>query len=273
MEYKIVTKKESPISNNFESFKGDGERVGLGLAAEEHDAQDTITSVDVTATAYDLKTGDVINISGNELTLRADEAAGSTTLEIVSTTLTYAIEIGNPINMDMNNLFVQYQRKSAGTIAGMPVDADDLGPINYNSAEGVYSIIGVDPTYVKILPRDFVINEDGGYEALEFKDSANSGLQVGDAAQEMLATVNIPYGTTATHVKIWGSNTSKVVEVYKCNVNANGIGSDIGSGTTDGAAISITSTASTQYNYLLILVKVTATSNRIYGGQVTLTQT
>ena len=97
-------------------------------------------------------------------------------------------------------------------------------------------------------------------------------MQVGDAAQEMIATVNIPYGTTATEVYVWGSVTTKVVEAYVGNVNANGIGSAIGTGTTNGSAISITSTASTETNYLLILVKVTATSNRIYGGKVTLTQ-
>ena len=97
-------------------------------------------------------------------------------------------------------------------------------------------------------------------------------MQVGDAAQEMIATVNIPYGTTATEVYVWGSVTTKVVEAYVGNVNANGIGSAIATGTTNGSAISITSTASTETNYLLILVKVTATSNRIYGGKVTLTQ-
>ena len=118
-------------------------------------------------------------------------------------------------------MFVQYQRKTEGTIGGIPVDADYLGPITYNSVTSVYSITGVDPTYVKVLPRDFMINEDGAYEALEFKDSANSGLQVGHAAQEMIATVNIPYGTSATHAAVFGSNTSKVVEVYECNVNAN----------------------------------------------------
>ena len=87
----------------------------------------------------------------------------------------------------------------------------------------------------------------------------------------MVATVEIPPGTIATEVKVWGSVTTKVVEVYECNVNANGKGSTIGTGATDGAAITITSTLATDTNYLLIIVKVTATSNRVYGGQVTIT--
>ena len=95
---------------------------------------------------------------------------------------------------------------------------------------------------------------------------------VGDASQEMIATVNIPYGTTATHVTIWGSSTGRTVEIYEASISANGIGSAIGTGTSNGSAISITSTASTETNYLVILVKVTLTSQRVYGVQVTLTQ-
>jgi len=107
---------------------------------------------------------------------------------------------------------------------------------------------------------------------LEFKDGTNTGLTVGDSSQEMIATVNIPYGTTATEVTIWSSSTARVVEVYEASVSSNGIGSAIGTGTANGTAISITSTAAGTMNYLVILVKVTNTSQRVYGGQVTLTQ-
>ena len=107
---------------------------------------------------------------------------------------------------------------------------------------------------------------------MEFKDSANSGLQVGDAAQEMIATVDIPFNTKATSVAIWGSNTSKVVEIYLGGVDQNGIGSTIGSGSTDGGAIALSpEPTADSTNYLIILVKVTATSNRIFGGRVILT--
>tara|TARA_R110000824_G_scaffold81406_3_gene204651 strand:+ start:691 stop:1503 length:813 start_codon:yes stop_codon:yes gene_type:complete len=269
MDYKIVN-NSSIGGNTFEPSKNSGQRIGLARVNSINLYNGlTITSIDVTATAYDMKSGDKINIGGQELTLNADEAAGSTTLSIVSIELSFDIELHDLIDIDYKNLFVQYQRKTEGKIAGMPVSADTLGPMEYKG--GVYSIIGVDPTYVKILPRDFMINNDGAYEALAFKDAANSGLQVGDAA-EMVATVNIPYGTTATHVAVWGSVTTKAVQVYECGVNTNGIGSVIGSGTTNGVSIAITDTASTAFNYLLILVKVTATSQRVYGGYVTLTQ-
>ena len=126
--------------------------------------------------------------------------------------------------------------------------------------------------FVKILPRDFVINDDGSNEALEFKDGTNTGLTVGDSSQEMIATVNIPSGTTATEVTIWSSSTARTVEIYEASVASNGIGSAIGTGTANGSPISITATSATTLNYLVILVKVTNTSNRVFGGKVTLTQ-
>jgi len=241
----------------------------LGQLTADYDDGTTITSIAVTSTKTALKDGDKFIIAGQVFTVGADAAAASTSITVDSVLLSIPIDIGDNIEINQDNLFVQYQRKTEGTIGGMPVGSRYLGPITIN---GNYSIIGVDPTYVKILPRDFMVNEDGDNLALEFKDASNSGLQVGDAAQEMIATVNIPYGTTATEVYIWGSNTGRTVEVYACNVNANGIGSVIGTGTTDGSAIDITDTASSNTNYLLILVKVTLTSNRIYGGKVTLTQ-
>mgnify|MGYP003647468458 CR=1 FL=1 len=243
------------------------------LTAEYNESDSITTSTDIYCTklAFALKAGDKITINGVSLTVYADAAVDATSFFVEAITLDEPLEYNANIAIDQNNMFVQYQRKTEGTIGGMPVTADSIGPITLDEL-GHYEITGVDPTYVKVLPRDFMINEDGGYEALEFKDATNTGLQVGDAAQEMIATVNIPYGTTATEVYVWGSVTTKVVEAYVGNVNANGIGSAIGTGTTDGSAISITTTGSTSTNYLLIIVKVTATSNRIYGGQVTLTQ-
>tara|TARA_R110000824_G_scaffold18310_2_gene72738 strand:- start:261 stop:1079 length:819 start_codon:yes stop_codon:yes gene_type:complete len=269
----FTLKKKSTIAGNtFEPAKNSGQRVELAkLTSVEMYEGLTITSISVSATAFDMKNRDIINIGGQKLTLSADAAATSTTLSVTSIVLSQDMELNTTIEIDNQNLFVQYQRKTEGTISGMSVSAYTFGPIYYDSDQDTFYITGVDPTYVKILPRDFMINNDGAYEALAFKDGANSGLQVGDSA-EMVATVNIPYGTTATHVQIWGSVATKAVQVYECGISTNGIGSVIGSGTTNGVLIPLTDTAATDTNYLLIVVKVTATSQRIYGGQVTLTQ-
>jgi len=273
MEYKIAN-NSSIGGNTFEPSKNSGQRIGLARVNSINLYNGlTITSIDVTATAYDLKQRDIINIGGQELSLSADEAAGSTTLAVSSTVLSFDIELNDLVDIDYKNLFVQYQRKSAGTIAGMSVSADTLGPI-YNSGDNFF-ITGVDPTYVKILPRDFLVNDDASAPNITpaiFNDGTNTGVSVENTDQELIATVNIPYGTTATDVAIWGSNTTKPVEVYEMNIDANGTGSTIGTGTTNGIAIDITDTAATTTNYLMVKILVSNVNHRIWGGKVTLTQ-
>jgi hypothetical protein len=240
-------------------------------------AAGSITSLNIsTVNEAIIYSGDRIYLTDNksgdylEFEVSADVGATDTTISVVAQTITEDIREGTVIGIDMKNLFQQYQRKTEGTIAGMPVTSDAIGKYEYKG--GSYFMVGVDTTFVKVLPRDFVINDDGSNEALEFKDGTNTGLTVGDSSQEMIATVNIPSGTTATEVTIWSSSTARTVEIYEASVASNGIGSAIGTGTANGSPISITATAATTTNYLVILVKVTNTSNRVYGGQVTLTQ-
>ena len=222
-----------------------------------------------------LKAGDKIKINGTSLTVYADAAINADFFIVEAITLTEALELNANIAIDENDMFVQYQRKTQGTIGGVPVGEDYLGPITYNSGTGVYSIIGVDPTYIKILPRDFMVNDDATPEDATpavFGDGENTGVSVETTNQELIAVANIPYGTTATEVYIWGSNTSKLVEVYAMDINANGKNEIIGEGRTDGDAIDISDTASTSTNYLMIKILVSSTNHRIWGGKVTLTQ-
>ena len=248
--------------------------VSIASLAANYDDTAAITSIAVTATQIALKDGDKIMVQGNALEVNADAAAGATALTIVSITLSSPIIVGDEIRINEDNLFVQYQRKTEGTIGGMPVSSATIGPIEYKT--GIYNIIGVDPTYMKILPRDFMVNDDVGSATdtppAVFGDGTNTGVSVEDTDQELIATVNIPYGTTATHFAVWASNTTKDVEVYEMSIASNGKGSAIGTGTTNGSAIDITDTAATAVNYLMIIVKVSSTNHRVWGGTVILTQ-
>ena len=248
----------------------------VGQLTADYDDSTAITAIAVSATAIDLKDGDKFIISGVEFTVRADASAAATAISVDSITPSTPLLIGDKVKISKENLFVQYQRKTEGTIAGMPVDADSVGPITYDRDTGIYDITGVDPTYMKILPRDFMVNDDVGSATdtppAVFNDGTNTGVSVEDTDQELIATVNIPYGTTATEVYVWGSNTTKTVEVYAMTISANGKGSAIGTGTTNGSAIDITDTAATSTNYLMIKILVSSTNHRVWGGKVTLTQ-
>ncbi len=208
-----------------------------------------------------------------EFEVSADVARTDTTISTVENTITDDIREGSIVGIDNKNLFQQYQRKTEGSVGGMPITSDSIG--KYEIKSGDYYMVGVDTLYVKILPSDFMVNDDASSPDITpavFGDGTNTGVSVENTAQELIATVNIPSGTSATEVYIWGSNTTKSVEVYKMDINANGKGSTVGTGTTDGSAISIGTIASSDTNYLMIKVLVSSTNHRIWGGKVTLTQ-
>ena len=243
-------------------------------------AAGAITSLNIVPVGYDIiYSGDKIFLTDRksgqylEFEVSSDVAAADRTISVVSNTITEDIREGAVIGINYQNLFQQYQRKTEGSVGGMPVTANSIG--KYSITGGNYYMVGVDTLYVKILPDDFMVNDDASSPDITpavFGDGTNTGISVENTAQELIATVNIPSGTTATEVYIWGSNTTKSVEVYEMDIDANGKGSTVGTGTTDGSAISIGTIASSDTNYLMIKVLVSSTNHRIWGGKVTLTQ-
>ena len=71
---------------------------------------------------------------------------------------------------------------------------------------------------IKILPSDFMVNDDVAEKPLHFKDGATSGVQLSDAASEMIAFVAIPEGKKATHVDVY-ANGNRVLKVYELEVD------------------------------------------------------
>jgi len=211
------------------------------------------------------------------LVVNGDVSGTDTTINIVSYDFgADQILAGALISFDAIDMVQEYQRKTKGKIAGMPVSSDTLGPIQYTGGRYIAnfdSSRGEDLDYIIVLPSDFMINDDVASPA-QFKDATTTGLQVSDASSEVLAFIRIPTGKKATKVDIFGTNP-KVVEVYEMNVNANTnltTATDLAGGTgvmnsqiTLSSAVSSTST-----NYLLIKVKLTGLSNRIWGGKVTI---
>ena len=90
------------------------------------DSNAEISSLAVKAIPYDTKAGDKFVVSGNELTIAVDANAGVIIIYINIITISQTILVDDWIIISKNNLFVQYQRKSEGTIAGFAVDADGL---------------------------------------------------------------------------------------------------------------------------------------------------
>ena len=243
----------------------------------------TVTSIPINPMqATVLKSGDILTLldphtqSYYSLTLTADQVDEDDTLTVSSIEFTIDVPIGSIVFLPQTTAVAQIQHKTTGTIAGMPVDSDDLGPIKYSGGDYTIdadTIIGVDLDYIKILPRDFLANDDNTTYSVAWKDgSGTTGVIPEDGALELFAFVQIPSGKTATTVDVWGSNP-KVLNVYVHDVDSGGgMGTAIGTGAVN-TQLDITDTASTATNFLVIKITTTATSNRIYGGKVTLIDT
>ena len=122
---------------------------------------------------------------------------------------------------------------------------------------------------IKILPSDFMINDDAA-SPLSFKDGSNSGVHVNDSSSEAIAFVTIPEGMKATLVDVYGSH-NKTLKVWEVDVNASFdfTSTTIGTGAMN-TQLDITDTNATATNYLAVQVTLTATTQRIWGGIVTI---
>ena len=126
-------------------------------------------------------------------------------------------------------------------------------------------------TVIKILPVHFMQNEDGGVnKSVQYDDTGTIGVRASSADGELYAFVEIPFGKTATSVTIYGNDSGNTVEVFEADINASGLTDKTpGGGCVVGSACDMTDVAADATNYLAIKVTVTATSDIIYGGAVT----
>jgi len=76
--------------------------------------------------AFAIKAGTKILINGISLEIYSDAAQSAVEFFITATTLTQSLDKGAKITIDKENLFLQYQRKTEGQVAGFDIDADGI---------------------------------------------------------------------------------------------------------------------------------------------------
>jgi hypothetical protein len=122
---------------------------------------------------------------------------------------------------------------------------------------------------IKILPSDFMINEDAAVP-LSFKDGGNSGVHINDTDNEALAFITIPEGMKATHVDVYATH-NRTLKVWEVDLNASFDFTSTTKGTgACNTQLDITDVNATATNYLAIQVALSATTQRIWGGVVTI---
>ena len=122
---------------------------------------------------------------------------------------------------------------------------------------------------IKILPVDFLPNEDAGTsKTMTFDDTPVSGLKAGAATMELVAFVDIPEGKKATHLDIYDESHNLGVQAFEMDIHQSGM-TDKGSGNAN-TQLDITDVNATATNFLAIVVTTTATSQRVHGGLLTI---
>jgi len=122
-------------------------------------------------------------------------------------------------------------------------------------------------TRVKILPRDFQ-PDNSGRPALTVIDT-NVAHLASNASSNLFASIPIPTGFKATHVKIHGSDTGQTFTVKEANI-ANKTTVTKGTATALETEKAITNVNSTTTNYILIQVSSDGSADEIHGGYMTI---
>ena len=156
--------------------------------------------------------------------------------------------------------------------SGEPFSDDDVSLMTSAAIDDAI-IKGGSTTIIKVLPYNFMSNEDGGAnKSVQFRDDTIIGVRATANDSELYAFVEIPIGKTATAVIVYGNDSGNVVEVFESDINAGALTDKThASGCVVGTACDITDVAADTTNYLVIKVTITSYTNDIvYGAAVTI---
>jgi len=156
--------------------------------------------------------------------------------------------------------------------AGAKGDTGDAGADGSNGSTGARGAAGaaggVYGNIIKILPTQFMGNDDVSYERTVIEDDIRGklGVRVTHSSQEIFASVTIPEGKKVTGYAVYSSST---VSTYLNGVVlTSGVSSEIGNGNS-GSVINLrTAYNSAETNYVAIKVMTTSTGQVIYGATI-----
>ena len=122
-------------------------------------------------------------------------------------------------------------------------------------------------TRMKILPSDFVANNDTTSYNVAINDYGQ-WAEVQSTSIEPVCNITIPTGYKATKYKIYGSTSSRAIYIYENQIDDSTYVSK-GGGFLN-SEINMTDVTATSTNYLTIKLNLSATSDYIYGGYITI---
>ena len=254
----------------YKQDKATGDITGVTLAGDSGTASDTSGNVDLTIAG-----GNAITTSGSSTTITINHDDTSSQASVDNSGVTYIQDVTIDTYGHVTGLTSASIRSATDDTKGIASFSDtnfaiDDGAVTLQTWHQDAKVFG---SNIKILPTDFMSNEDGGAnKSSQFRDDTVIGVRTTHNDAELYAFVAIPQGRTATSVTVYGNDTSLAVNVYESDVNAGALTDKTpGGGCTVGSACDITDVASDATNYLAIKVTtVNYTNDIVYGGIVTL---
>ena len=229
---------------------------GIDIDIDSSNAQGSITNagIDIDVTGAD-------NNIGIDITVPASDATNNNHLIFRS-------------SADSGDKFTIYtDTHGATTITTVDDDAAAAhlsfaidGDIKFGGANTVGGWHG-DADMIKILPGDFLGNEDVPTGVVQFDDTGTVGVSATNANTELNCFVPIPFGKKATHVDIFASS-ALTITAFEADLTD-------GSVTTKGTGAANTTLDITDINhaddtYFGVRVVTTATTDIVFGGKVTI---
>ena len=161
-------------------------------------------------------------------------------------------------------------------VAGEFVDSDEhlmtAAAINDQFGGGGVTSDPFSTTVIKVLPNQWIINDDVGRPLFVEDDTSNTlGVRCFSTTDEMYAWQKIPSGYKATHVQVHASaSTSSAVTVGSYNYQTGANNAVASSGGDLNANIDITDIPSSATQDLVIKVSPGSGSTIVYGATVTI---
>lgn len=167
---------------------------------------------------------------------------------------------------------------NGGSTVDIIRDEDDMAsddPMGLATQQSIKAYVDTVPsdiysrTLIKVMPNEFLHNDDRGVRSVEDDTSNTLGIRSGHLTQEQYAFVKIPNGYKATHCQVFGSaSTSNAVTCKTFNYTT-GATTDLE--TFDlGTNQDITDVTASTTNDLVIKLTLASTSTIIYGASVTI---
>tara|TARA_R100001163_G_C5028092_1_gene169109 strand:- start:527 stop:1102 length:576 start_codon:yes stop_codon:yes gene_type:complete len=163
---------------------------------------------------------------------------------------------------------------ASGTIAsGGNLGLDSNNKIvKANEASGGVTADPFSTTVIKVLPNQWIINDDAGRPLFVEDDTSNTlGVRCFTTTDEMYAWQKLPSGYKATHVQVHASaSTSSAVTVRSYNYTT-GADNNVSETTGNlGALIDITDIPAANGQDLVIKVAPASGSTIIFGATITI---